>query len=350
MRRRLFMLASIFLLALLALAILIFPGLLPASDKPPPGGDVSQNVTYAPPQGCGLLSVRILNVSQADAILITTPSNRTILVDSGSGMKKDSASKVAEELNGMGIKRIDYLIATHYHEDHIGGMEDIENGFEVGTLYSNGNCGGYKSVVAEKLASYSSNHSSVEVAGDMDLPSDPCLSQARLIVAYDRPEGCWKSDTSAENDNSILLRLVYGNTSVLLAGDCEADCEAELVKQGTFLRSDILKAGHHGSATSSTDQFLQAVGATDYVISVDRARSITDGYYHPRQAALSRIFSHRGQGKTFRTDLEGDIDVISDGNAITILPQAQATDCDIFSGYASADKTAYGNIAGLLCG
>jgi hypothetical protein len=80
---------------------------------------------------------------------------------------------------------------------------------------------------------------------------------------------------------------------------------------------------------------------------VDKARSITDGYFHPRQAALSRLFSHAGEGKTYRTDLEGDITVVSDGKAVTVLPQASASDCDAFSGYSSADKASYGAIPAL---
>jgi competence protein ComEC len=325
------------------------------------GPDGPSESAYSPPAGCGMLNIHVLNVSQADAILIITPSNRTILVDSGSLMKKDSATKVMEYLDSMGIKRIDYLIATHYHEDHIGGMESVASALRIGTFISNGNCGSYKSATAQKLITLASSLNSTIVKTDMDLPPDPCMGQERLIVAYDRPEGCWpsSSDTSNENENSILLRLVYGNTSFLLASDCETGCEAELLRQGTFLRSDVLKVGHHGSGTSSSDAFLSAVGAEKYVISVDKNRSVIDGYYHPRLDTLSRIYEHGGgignsgsQGNTFRTDSEGDVDFVSDGKTITALARQEASDCDIFSGYGGAQTSSYGKILQMLgrCG
>lgn len=329
------------------------------ATNPHPANTSPANVSVLPiPSSCGLLHVYIINVSQADAILIVTPTNRTIMIDSGSAMKKNSSSNALAFLKKMGISRIDYLIATHYHEDHIGGMDGLFKNFDIGTVYDNGNCGNYSSVTEVSFQGYALSHDFIHVKSDMELPADSCLTSAQLILAYDRPEGCWNSnkDTSNENDNSILLRLAYGNTSFLFTGDCEADCEAELVKQGTYLHSDFLKIGHHGSATSSTPAFLDAVGAEYSAISTDRARSVTDGYYHPRQASLSNIFQHDAfaldASHTFRTDLEGDIAAISDGSTITITTAAKANACQIFSGYSSSNVSSYRPIPELAgsCG
>jgi len=324
-----------------------------------PSNSANASVSGLPiPSSCGLLRVFIINVSQADAILIITPSNRTIMIDSGSAMKKNSSTNAIAFLKKMGVARIDYLIATHYHEDHIGGMSGLFKDFDIGTVYDNGNCGNYSSVTAVSFQGYALSHDFIHVRSDMDMPADSCLQDAKLIVAYDRPEGCWNSnkDTSNENDNSILLRLAYGNTSFLFTGDCEADCEAELLKQGAYLRSDFLKVGHHGSATSSTQPFLDAVGAEYFAISTDKARSVTDGYYHPRQASLSNIFAHDSSAldasHTFRTDLEGDISAISDGSSIKGSASAKADACQIFSGYSSSDISSYAPIAPMAgsCG
>jgi len=336
-----------YLSAAIALILIFSAGCLDQEHLEKIGSPAENHIV---PAGCGMLEIHVLNVSQADAILIITPSNKTILIDSGSAMKKDSASKAVDYLKNMGIKRIDYLIATHYHEDHIGGMESIASSFDIGEIYHNGDCGDYKSAVAGRFVNLTASHDSTVVVSDMDLPADPCLAQERLIVAYDRPEGCWPSgsDTSNENENSILFRMVYGNTSFLFAGDCEAGCEQELIRQGTFLRSDVLKVGHHGSETSSSDKFLDAVSAERYVISTDRTRSVIDGYFHPRQESLSRIYAHGGWEETYRTDLEGDISVLSDGRSITVLEGAKADDCGIFSGFSSAQSSSYGRIPGLF--
>lgn len=302
---------------------------------------------------CGELQIRILNVSQADAILIITPGNKTIMIDSGSGMKKNSASYVLAYLRRSGIKRIDYLIATHYHEDHIGGMEDLFKYFDIGSVYDNGNCGNYSSAVQLSFEGFALSRNFTHVKTDIDLPADPCLDAARMIVAYDRPQGCWPSSkqTSNENDNSILLRIAYRNASFLFAGDCEADCEAELVRQGTMIQSDFLKVGHHGSATSSTKPFLDAVGAGYYAVSVDKVRSISDGYYHPRQAALSNIYAIGASGsdssRFFRTDLEGDISIVSDGATISIQTGYDAPKCQLWSAYSSSEKSSYSPIPAL---
>ncbi|NYZ77389.1 MBL fold metallo-hydrolase [Candidatus Micrarchaeota archaeon] len=339
------------LLALLAFAAFMALRVLNENEAGEPQPQPQNNPPVAVPEGCGLLKVYVINVSQADAILIITPGNKTILIDSGSGMKRNSSANAIAFLKRMHVSRIDYLIASHYHEDHIGGMEDVFSDFEVGTVYDNGNCGSYSSGVQRTFESYLSSRPHVAVSHDMELNIDSCLSGARLLAPYDRPEGCWpsNSDTSNENENSVVLRMVYGNTSFLFAGDCESNCEQALAQKGAEIKSDFLKVDHHGSATSSTPPFLAAVGARYYAISTDRARSVVDGYYHPRQAALSNIYAQgaSGAGSLFRTDLNGDIAAISDGRRIDVTVQEVTGRCQLFSGYSSADVSSYGAIPAL---
>ena len=310
----------------------------------------SGNAETTIPEGCGLLRIYIINVSQADSILIITPSNKTILIDAGSKMKPNSASNAISFLNSMSITRIDHLIASHYHEDHIGGMESVFSNFEIGKVYDNGNCGNYSSGVQMDFQLYASRYEFIHLASDTNLQIDSCLSESKLIAPYSSPGRCFsaKNDASNENDNSILLRIVYGNTSFLFTGDCEENCEEELIQKGESIRADFLKVGHHGSATSSSPEFLSAVSASFYAISADKNRSATDGYFHPRQTPLSNIYSLGANSNSlFRTDLNGNIMVISDGNSIRITPDASAPLCALFSGYSSSNASSYAPIPAL---
>jgi len=336
------LLSALAFAALLVIVAFIFVARgVPGAATPQP-----QNAPAAPsppPAGCGNLTVYVLNVSQADSIFIITPGNKTILIDSGSKMKPDSSSNALAFLAKMNVTKIDYLVASHYHEDHIGGMDGIFKSFQVGGIYENGNCGGMTTDVAKKFRAYVALDGSTVVRNPVDIPSDGCLSEAKLIFPYNQKNGCSKDN---ENDNSILLHLVYGNTSFLFTGDCDADCEAAVLQQGVSLKSDFLKVGHHGSDTSSTGPFLDAVGAEYYVISADRARSVTDGYFHPREATLEKLYRRSPNG-VFRTDLNGDVKAVSDGSGISITPDVASGECDIFKGYASADAGSYSLIPQL---
>jgi competence protein ComEC len=250
----------------------------------------------------------------------------------------------------MNISRIDRLIASHYHEDHIGGMESVFSNFEIGKVYDNGNCGNYSSGAQRDFQLYASRYDFIHIPQDTNLQIDSCLAESRLIAPYAPPGKCFSagSDSSNENDNSLLLRIVYGNTSFLFTGDCEARCEEELMQKGENIRADFLKVGHHGSATSSSPEFLSAVSASFYAISADRNRSAEDGYFLPRQIPLENIYATgAAPDSLFRTDLNGNIEVISDGSSIHMSSDASAPQCKLFSGYASSDASSYGVISSL---
>ena len=288
------------------------------------------------PQGCGELNIHILNVSQADAIFIQTPKNKTILIDMASKMKKNSSDRLISFLEQNGISKIDHLIATHYHEDHIGGAEKIFFNFNVATVYSNGNCVNSTTKTSATFDAYAATSDFKIIIQDTELKIDECMN-AKLIVAYDRSEDCF----SDENDNSILLKIDYGNSSFLFTGDCEGECEEELIRQGTDISADVLKIGHHGSSTSSTMEFLQKTDSDYFVISTDMYKSVKDRYFHPRKVALDNIYSFSKGSNTYRTDLNGDLLISSNGNEITFTPEVAASQCDIFSGYTSADASSY---------
>ena len=327
---------SLFIIVFVTLAIALSQGYL---EIP---GDIFGTGNKSIPQGCGELKIHILNVSQADAIFIQTPNNKTILIDMASKMKKNSSDRLVSFLEENGISKIDHLIATHYHEDHIGGAEKIFNNFNVGSVYSNGNCKNSTTKTSETFQAFASTSDFKIISKDTDLLIDECI-RAKLIVAYDRVQGCF----SDENDNSILLKIDYGNSSFLFTGDCEGDCEDELINQGTGLSSDVLKIGHHGSSTSTSAEFLQKTGAQYFIISTDMQKSVKDGYFHPRKTALENIYAVSKGANTYRTDLNGNVLITSNGNEIEITADEVSSTCEIFSGYTSADAGTYSPITQL---
>lgn len=336
-KRKLLFLISSIIVIVSAIAITFFQ-----SPNPPQSNPV--------PEGCGQLKIYIINVSQADSILIITPQNKTILIDAGSRMKPNSATNAVAFLQLMNITRIDYLIASHYHEDHIGGMPQIFSNFEVGKVYDNGNCGNYSSGVQRDFQLYASRYEFIHVSQDTSLQIDSCFSESKLIAPYASPGKCFnsRSDSSNENENSILLHIIYGNTSFLFTGDCEEKCEEELVASGESIHSDFLKVSHHGSATASSPQFLSAVSASTYAISTDMVRSVTDTYFHPRQILLGNIYARGADaGSLFRTDLNGNIAIVSDGTSIRASSDAPTLLCDLFSGYSSSNVSSYHPIPAL---
>ena len=121
---------------------------------------------------CSPIRTYILNVGQADSTLIITPSNKTLLIDTGSSAKANSSTEVIEFLIKNNISRIDYLILTHNHEDHIGGLDKIVTNFAIEKVYHNGNCANYSSATERYLQSYTAMHDSVAVTKDMGINTD----------------------------------------------------------------------------------------------------------------------------------------------------------------------------------
>ncbi|MEM4719940.1 MAG: MBL fold metallo-hydrolase [Candidatus Bilamarchaeaceae archaeon] len=294
-----------------------------------------------PQENCGNLSIYIINVSQADSILIITPQNKTILIDSGSSITKNSSKAVVEFLKARGVKTVDIFIATHYHEDHIGGVPLIFKNFEVKQAYDNGNCGNYSSESQRKYVEYTKLINRKIVSKNEQLNIDNCINSS-IIVPY-ATMGCQPShkDTKLENENSIVVYIKYKNTSFLLAGDCEQKCETELVKRYN-ISANLLKINHHGSDTSSTEEFLSMANATYFVVSTNKDRSAELNYYHPRAAMLSRIYIHGARlGTFFRTDLNGNIAITSDGTKINVEADYLVDECELFSGYYSNNFYSY---------
>jgi len=251
------------------------------------------------------LSVHFLDVGQADCILAGS-GGRWLLIDAGNN---DDSDAVVAYLKKMGVTSLDYAIGTHPHEDHIGGMDAVIRNFPVGKL-----------ILPPKETTTATFEDVLDAAAETGLSvtapqvgtSYALGSAAFTIVA---PNGDYGDEL---NNWSVGVRLTCGQRSFLLCGDAEAEAEADMLKNGQTLRSDVLKVGHHGSDTSTSPAFLAAIAPEWAVISCGKNNS----YGHPDAQTLSRLAA--AGVKLFRTDEQGTITAASNGSILawSTLPVA----------------------------
>ena len=252
----------------------------------------------------GVLRVTILDVGQGDAILIEPPNHRNILVDAGPRQYKYDAGErvIVPFLHRLGIKELDAVVVTHSHSDHIGGIVSVFRNVAVRDLL--------EADVGASSAMYRNTKEAVRLAGGVikQTRQGECVDvdpAVRLYVLHPTlPRDLHKS----LNNTSIVLKLKYGATSAMLSGDAETDAEVCMRdRYGTFLASDILKVGHHGSSTSSSAGFLRFVRPAAAIISV----GTRNRFGHPSQGTIGRLTKLGSQ--VFRTDREGALVFESDG-------------------------------------
>lgn len=267
----------------------------------------------------GKLTLHHIDVGQADATLITTPANETILIDTGDW--RQSGEGVIEYLEAESIDRIDHLVATHAHADHIGGHDAV---IEWAETEANGIGTAYDSGVPHTSQTYERYLDAVEehdvellvVEEGDELPIDGAVDA--LVV--NPPEGDSGSDL---HENSVSLVVDYGEFTYLTTGDAEADAEAHMVDAWAGeLDADVYQAGHHGSTTSSTAPFLDA--ATPQVAIISSAYD--SQYGHPHDETLE-AFAARDI-ETYWTGVHGDIVVTTDGQGDVEIEMANTFSTD----------------------
>lgn len=244
----------------------------------------------------GTLTVTWLDVGQGDAAVIQC-GGQTMLIDGG---KPEKSSYIYAWLQQHGLSYLDVIVATHVDADHIGGLSGALNYASVGTAYcpeTTGTTETFQSFV--KYLAQQGKQITVPTAGETFALGG---AQVQILGPLHGAED--------SNDNSIVLKVNFGATSFLFTGDAERAEEQDLLNAGVNLQSTVLKVGHHGSDTSTSYPFLRAVAPQYAVISVGAGNS----YGHPTEAVLSRL---RDAGvTTFRTDLQGEITAVSDGQTV----------------------------------
>lgn len=244
----------------------------------------------------GTLTVTWLDVGQGDAAVIQC-GGQSMLIDGG---KPEKSSYIYAWLQQHGLSYLDVIVATHVDADHIGGLSGALNYASVGTAYcpeTTGTTETFQSFV--KYLAQRGKQITVPTAGESFALGG---AQVQILGPLHRAED--------SNDNSIVLKVSFGATSFLFTGDAERAEEQDLLNAGVNLQSTVLKVGHHGSDTSTSYPFLRAVAPQYAVISVGAGNS----YGHPTEAVLLRL--RDADVTTFRTDMQGEITAVSDGQTI----------------------------------
>lgn len=258
-------------------------------------------------QAAEQLLVSFLDVGQGDAILIKAPNGRRALIDGGEDVER-LLSRLSSQ-TGWFEQSIDWLILTHPHSDHLKGLNGLFDRFAI------------KAVMAT-LVNHNSSiyHFWLSKLREKNIPiTTPAWPQEFLLGDDVKLSILHPSTVIAEqsvgnlNNSSLVILLSYGQTRFLLMGDAEIAVEQELLERGLDIRAQVLKIGHHGSSTATSQEFLAAVAPQAAVISV----GVDNDFGHPHQRVLNRL--GRFGATILRTDQLGTVNFASDGKVVWLL-------------------------------
>ena len=245
-----------------------------------------------------ILEIHFIDVGQGDSIFIELPNTQTMLIDAGESWK---STTVINYINDQGYTKLDYVIGTHPHADHIGGLAQVINNFSIGNIYMPKAVSTSKtyenllSTIANKGLSVTTAKAGVNIINQNDLKID--------IIAPN------SSSYSNLNNYSAVIKITYGSKKFLFMGDAETKSESEIL---TDVSADVIKIGHHGSDTSSSQNFINRVKPIYAIVMVGSGNK----YDHPYIDILNK-WENSG-AKIYRTDINGNIVVSSNGQNLNI--------------------------------
>lgn len=250
-----------------------------------------------------LLVSHYIDVGQGDCEFIEFPDGKTMLIDAGTSK---SSGTIIDYIEGLGYSEINYVIATHPHADHIGGMADVIKYFDIGQIYMP-YAGTTTKTFENLLTTIQDKNKKIKTAkAGMNITKSENLDFSVDIIA---PVNDEYDDL---NNYSVVITIQYGNNRFLYMGDAEKEAEDEILEDKSDVSADVVKAGHHGSKTSSSAKFVSAVGADHAVFSLGEGND----YGHPHSQVVKRW--KKAGAEILRTDKNGTIVITSDGNNLTV--------------------------------
>lgn len=253
----------------------------------------------------GKLHIYFLDVGQGDAMFVETPSGKQILVDGGPG---SVVLQRLGEIMPLFDKSIDMIVSTHPDADHLSGLVRVLERYKVSKILETGMecdtslCGQWEEAKKEKQPE----------VDDAFLGQEADAGDGVKFLVLNPSENLEGRFLSKRNNGGIILKLVYGSQSVLLTADVEKQIEEKLVRSGAKIDSDFLKVAHHGSKTSSTENFLKKVSPLLAFIEVGRDNK----YGHPTREVLQRLEDF--QIPYYRTDIDGTVELVLDGRSYEV--------------------------------
>lgn len=272
------------------------------------------------------LSVWFLDVGQGDCTIVIC-DDTAMIIDGG---PPGTSDKVYTFLEDLGLEQLDYMVSTHPHEDHLGGL-----------------LAALQALPVENILMPVTEWNSRRFERFLEFAD---IRESRIIVPYEGqqfPLGgavvtvlhCWPESleehwgsVDPENDMSIVVRIDYGDTSLIVTGDAESASEYMMIDSGLPLRADVLRVAHHGSTYSTTEQFLEAVSPRYAVISCGKG----NGYYHPHGRVLNLLEKY--DVWVFRTDLQGTVRMVSDGKELKFSVGRWADKEDLYTASAPTQE------------
>jgi competence protein ComEC len=262
----------------------------------------------------GSLELTAIDVGQGDSLLVAFPDGKLMLVDGGGvlafGRKVKAKLDMGEDvvspyLWSRSIGHLDVVVATHAHEDHTGGLAAVIDNFHPPEMWTGANSD-------EPVWRELSRHARMRGVRIKDMTSGEAFDFGGARIEVLSPPADYIPNLTPKNNDSLAFRVTYGKNSFLLTGDMEKPMETRLLADERPVRADVLKVGHHGSRTSTSEPFLDAVNPQFAIIS----DGFENSFGHPNRDVLERLAEHHA--RILRTDTNGLISVVSDGRRITM--------------------------------